>query len=557
MGEFQVPVDIANRGLQHIGQRKLDAVAGFTEQSKAARETSFAYGKLRRSELRSNTWRFAIKSACLRPVDSNTLLLAPSLWVSNATYFMGSVVADSANNLWVSQVPNNIGNPPTTASGTVVTPYWAPYFGPLTVGLYDSSQAYLNGELVYTAAGNGTYNTYMSLTGGNQVHPALPNQWSTQTAYFKNQVVQSWPAYASGTTYSKGQGVSYTDGNIYASLTNSNTGNAPPSSAANWALVPVLTLSSQTVPATTVVQAVSSSPVLEWTQATGYSQGNVVMFNASVYLSLVNNNIGNFPNASGSTSWVAVTNGALYMSMIDLNIGNTPSSSPANWASGTTYASGNQVCGSDGVIYTSSGNGNIGNNPTTDGGVHWTNTGTLCPWTTVFTQGGGNDQWIQIGGAAAPSGVSLTRLSTSIFPLGSGPTWQTWNKNAYRLPSGYLKRAPQDPKSGYFSWLGAPANDAATDWQFEGDYLVTRDGSPIVFRFVADITDVTEMDDQFCEMLGAKVGDEVCEALTQSTAKVASCQAAYKLAEFKAKTANAIETGSDDEPLDDYIACRA
>lgn len=557
MAAFQTPVQIANRGFQHCGAVQLDPVQGFTEQSRRAREVSSCYDGLRRAELRANVWKFATRKTALRAIDSNTLLLAPALWSSTTTYFFGSVVSDSANNLWNSRIQNNLGNPPTTSAQSTATPYWEPYFGPLTVSLYDSSQTYFTGELVYTAAGDGTMNAFKSLIEGNPIHPALPNQWSTQTTYFKNQAVQTWPAYASGTTYGKGQGVLYTDGNVYASLTSGNVGNVPPSSGANWALVPVLTIASQAVPATVAVTAFpNASPVLEWAQATGYALGNVVMFNGLEYLSLAANNLGNFPNAAGSTSWVALSGATLSMSLIDLNIGNNPANSPALWAIGTTYAAGNTVAGSDGVIYSSVGSGNVGNNPVTDGGVHWTSTGVLCPWTTVFTQGGGNDLWTQIGGASFPTGVGLSGLNID-WPIGAGPAWQTWNLNVYRMPAGYLRRAPQDPSAGRLSWLGAPGNRAADDWVYQGDYLTTSGSTPIVFRFVSDFTDVSKMDDQFCEMLGAKIGGEMCETLTQSSAKVAVCLAAYKLAEFKAKAANAIEIGAEEPVLDDWLACRA
>lgn len=557
MAAFQAPVNVANRGLQHCGVPQLDLVQGFSQPSKAARETSSCYDGLRRAELRANVWKFATRKAALRPIDSNTLLLSPALWVSTTTYFVGSIVADAANNLWISRIPNNTGNPPVTASGTVTTPFWEPYFGPLTVELYDSSQTYFTGELVYTAAGDGTVNVYLSLMSGNPIHPALPNQWSTQTTYFRNQVVQTWPAWAVGTTYNQGQTVKYTDGNVYASLVNGNLGNAPSMNPVAWALVPVLTIASQPVPSSTMVSAFpNTSPVLEWAQASTYAPGNVVMFNGIEYLSLVANNTGNFPNSAGSTSWVALSGATLSMSLIDLNIGNNPANSPALWAVGTTYASGNKVAGSDGVVYSSVGNGNVGNNPVTDGGVHWTNTVVLDAWGTVFTQGGGNDMWMQIGGASFPTGVGLADLNIS-WPIGAGPAWQTWNLNVYWLPAGYLRRAPQDPAAGRFSWLGAPSSRMADDWVYQGDYMTTELSIPIVFRFVAEFTDVSRMDDQFCEMLGAKIGAEVCETLTQSSAKVAACIAAYKAAEFKAKAANAIEMGSEEPALDDWIACRA
>lgn len=546
---FATPVDIANRALQHCGAEMMDPAQGFTEISKNAQQTSFVYGKLRRAELRMNTWRFATRRAALRAIDSNTLLLAPAMWVSSATYFDGSIVSDATNYLWISRIPNNLGNDPQSTS------VWEPYFGPLTVSLYDSTQGYLAGEVVYTAAGDGTNNVYLSRQSNNVVHPALPNQWSTDTTYFQNQVVQVFPAWAVGTTYTKGQGITYTDGNVYASLTNGNVGNTPSTSLTNWALLPVLTLTTPQVPAGPT-SLPTSTPIAEWSQLTTYALGNAVMFNGTEYLSLAASNTGNFPNASGSTSWVAVSNGTLYMSLIDLNIGNNPANAPALFNGATTYAINNLVGGSDGLIYKSLANGNTGHDPTTDGGVHWQSTATLNPWTTVFVQGGGNDWWVQIGGASFPNGVALAELNI-VYPLGSGPSWQNQTRNVYRLPAGYLKMAAQNPKSGAISYLGVPGNELERDWLFEGNYIVTATVDPIVFRFVADVTDVTQFDDPFCEALAARIGIAVCKPLTQSTAKVGEIAQEYKQWIFDAKRANGIEIGFEDPPLDDWLACRA
>src|SRR5262249_22958469 len=224
------------------------------------------------------------------------------------------------------------------------------------------------------------------------------------------------------------------------------------------------------------------------------------------------------PNAAGSTFWAAMTGGTLYMSLIDLNLGNNPANAPALWASGTTYAINNLVGGSDGIIYKSLSNGNLGNNPVTDGGVHWQNTGTLNPWTTVFTQGGGNQQWRQIGGAAFPMGVGLAELNI-VYPLNSGPLTQDRTRNLFRLPSGFLRQAPRDPKAGSTSYLGASSALEYEDWNFEGNYLVSWDVLPIIFRFVADVTDVIAFDDMFCEMLAAQIAEDVAPLLTQSNVK--------------------------------------
>lgn len=549
---FLIAIDIANRALQHCGVEMLDPIAGFTENSKAARQVSFAYDKLRRAELRRNIWRFATRRAALRAIDSNTLQLLASLWSSTTTYFVGSIVADQDGYFWSSLTVNNLNNDPLNSTGE-----WEPYFGPLTVQLYDSSQAYYAGELVYTLAGDGTYNTFRSLANMNAVHPALPNQWDIATTYFKNQVVRQFPAWAGGTTYTQGQTVQYTDGNVYSSLTNGNIGNTPSTSTTNWARMPVLDLKTQTVPINggNLIVPPQSSPVLEWAQGTTYSAGVFVMFNSTEYLSIAANNTGNFPNASASTFWKPITLGVLSMSLIDLNLGNSPANSVAAWSAATTYSIGQQATGSDGVIYSSVINGNIGNNPITDGGVHWTNTGVLDAWTTVFTQGGGNQMWMQIGGASFPMGVGLGGLNIT-YPIGTGPLWQSTTRNVYRLPAGYLRPAPQDPKAGSTSWLGAPSGLPYKDWNFEGDYLVTRDAWPIVLRFIADVTDVRKMDDMFCEGLAYRIALEVCEPLTQSASKLQVIMANYKHFMSEAQTVSDIEVGPIEPPLDDYIAAR-
>lgn len=553
MSEYNLPVDIGNRALQRVGSELMDASLGFSEISKRAQQVSACYGKLRRAELQGNVWVFATRKAAIRPLDRNTLLLAPTLWSSAVTYFFGSIVSDALGTLWVSRIRSNTNNQP----GQVFTA-WEPYFGPMAVALYDGTQSYFSGEVVYTAAGNGTSNIFQSQVNGNAVHPALPNQWSTQTSYLKNNVVQRFPAWAIGTTYAAGQGALYTDGNVYVSLTNGNVGNIPPAVAASWALMPILTLGSLIVPVSsqTQVNPPTSSPISEWQESAAYAQGNFVIFNATVYLSLLANNTGNFPNAAASAFWIAVSNGALYQSLIDVNLGNDPLNAPALWSGATTYALNALVGGSDGLIYKSLQNGNTNQQPANGASpTWWQSTGTLLPWTTVFVGGGGNSQWTQIGGAAFPNGVGLDGLLIN-WPLGSGPRSDSTTSNVYRLPAGHLRRAPQDVSAGRISYLGFPSNDPLTDWEFTGDYIVSSETDVIVYRFVTDFQNVQDMSDMFCEALARRVALEICEAMTQSTAKLSAIREEYKYFVDKAKVSNAIESDAQEDPLDDLIACR-
>ena len=433
MTGFLNAVDIANRALDHCGQEPIDETLGFTEVSKKAALAGRLYPKLRQAELRRNVWRFAIKKAVLRAVDVNTMLLAPAMWVSTTTYFVGSIVSDQYNQLWTSRIPNNLGNDPLNSS------VWEQYFGPMSVSLFDSTVSYAAGELVYTTAGDGTARTYLSRESSNQDVPGTATAWDDTVTYKKNQVV----------TYSS----------------------------------------------------------------------------------------------------------VAYMSLIDFNLNQQPDLSAAPWAVGTTYAAGEAVAGSDGIKYTSVGSGNVGHDPTTDAGVHWTNTGILVPWTTSFVGGTGSVKWLQIGGVEFPMGVGLAELNI-VYPLGTGPSSQSTSRNIYRLPAGYLRKAPVDPKAGSTSYLGAEYGLGYSDWLFQDHYIISGSYGTIVFAFVADTVDVTAMDPMFCEGLAARMGLEMCEPLTQSNEKLKTIASIYQQHMVEARIVNGIETGSEEPPVDDYIACR-
>jgi len=433
MTAFRIPANIGDRALQHCGANRLDPYLGLNDGSANASEIKSCYDQLREAELMQRYWTFAIKRTILRAIDVNTMRLAASLWSPTSTYFVGSIVADQYANLWMSRIPNNLANDP------LLSIYWEPYCGPLSVSLYTSTEAYGSGEVVYTAAGDGTNRVYLSLQSGNSDNPATATAYAATTVYMKNQVV--------------------------------------------------------------------------------------------TYLSVA------------------------YMSLIDLNTGNTPSSAPALWDAGTTYGAAATVGGSDGMIYSSVGGGNIGNDPTTDGGVNWTGTGVLNPWTTVFVGGAGSDKWLLIGGTEFPNGVGLMSLDIT-YPLGVGPSIQSVSRNIFKLPAGFLREASQNPKAGVTQWLGAPTGIVYNDWVLENGFLLTSDAGPLAYRFVCNVTDVSRMDAMFCEGLAARVALEVCEPLTQSTAKLGAIAKIYDEWMSNARAINAIEQGTEQPPDDDYVSCR-
>lgn len=521
---FSTQVDIANRACQHCG---VDRIADFNEDSVQASEISFNYDKLRRAELRRNVWVFSIKRAALRPVlQGQTMLLNPVLWSSTTTYGLGAIVADTAGYLWQSMAQDNLNNVPDSSED------WDSYCGPMTVNLFDNTgqTGYYAGELVYESPGDGTYNVFMSLTTGNNQDPRAPTLWVSTTQYMRDQVVRFYAQWASGTTYAAGNTVAYTDGNAYVAITSGNVGNTPSTSTANWAVVP----------------ATLAPPY--YNAASTYSVGNFVTYLGVNYASRVNSNVGNTPSSS-PTQWAAQTTGTFYASLIDFNLNIDPSQVPLPWSNSTTYSAAQTVSGSDGFIYSSIGNGNVGHDPTQTSGF-WTNTNVLAGWTTTNPFGIGAQPWVQIINA------KLNGLITPYPVQSSTPSAQSFSRNYYRLPSNFMRRAPQDPKQGSVSFLGAPSAMMYDDWVLEGKFLVTRDSNPIVLRFAADIVRVTEMDDLFCEGLGARIGFEIVERLSQSDAKKASIGTAYNKFMGEARAVNGIEASPTEAPEDDYISTR-
>lgn len=155
--------------------------------------------------------------------------------------------------------------------------------------------------------------------------------------------------------------------------------------------------------------------------------------------------------------------------------------------------------------------------------------------------------------------LSLGTVSTALsilYPFGAGPVTQSDTRNAFMLPAGYLRTAPQDPKAGNISYLGAPSGNTADDWEYENGMIVSRSTDLIVLRFAASITRVTAMDPMFCEGLACRAAIEVCEELTQSTEKLQGIGALYKQFMSEARDVNGIEQGPVESPEDDYIACR-
>src|SRR5579859_4395187 len=116
MSSFRSVVDIAARACQHVGVRK---IASFTENSKAASEISSCYDNLREAEMRRNVWRFTIRKAAIRPVDSNTTTFTAPAFNIATTYPLGGLVL-SGGQIWESTVAGNVGFTPGPDRKSVV-----------------------------------------------------------------------------------------------------------------------------------------------------------------------------------------------------------------------------------------------------------------------------------------------------------------------------------------------------------------------------------------------------------------------------------------------------
>lgn len=155
-------VDIANRGLQHLG---IPRITAFTDSSKQARETNFAIDKLRRAELQRSVWTFATKRVVMRKfAAASTTEASFATYASGTTYAAADVVKDSNGFLWVSRKGSNLG---ITPGNEGFDPYWIPYTGPIFAALHDTTATYLPGDLVQVST-----TLYMCVSQNiNQVPP--------------------------------------------------------------------------------------------------------------------------------------------------------------------------------------------------------------------------------------------------------------------------------------------------------------------------------------------------------------------------------------------------
>lgn len=143
--------------------------------------------------------------------------------------------------------------------------------------------------------------------------------------------------------------------------------------------------------------------------------------------------------------------------------------------------------------------------------------------------------------AAHPWTFALKRAE--IPSLSSAPTYG-WTK-AYPKPSDCLRIV----QVGEYWALYAPAEDGAY-FELEGSNILCDETSPLRLRYVYSVTNVGLWAPLFCEAFASKLAYELCEKITQSSAKKRDAMDDYRLAISTARRTNAIEQPPQ-RPADD------
>lgn len=265
----------------------------------------------------------------------------------------------------------------------------------------------------------------------------------------------------------------------------------------------------------TILYAITSSTKL-WTPAayaagTTYAVGNIVTY-----------------AASGVTEW--------WESKVASNTGNTPAMGPY-WR---------RYIGPDSLLAHDADDTYFAGDLVSSGGAYYRS---LVSSNEETPPSAGN--WLDVGGTI----VALQIL----YPIGAGPATQTGSANVYRLPRGFSRQAPTEPKAGMYSYVGVAGAHMPDDWVFEGNYLVSGSPGPILMRYVADVVDVPEMNPLFCEVLAARLAEELAPQIADPEVLpiiLRQAQRSYKVARYRAGTVNGIEIGPISPELDMLIACR-
>lgn len=248
---------------------------------------------------------------------------------------------------------------------------------------------------------------------------------------------------------------------------------------------------------------------------------------------------------------------------------------PAIYAAGTTYAAGQIVMDATGVYWISLAASNTGNTPggTPTAGYPafwsqyfgpvyadlWASSSLIFDaGDVVYKSGSPRVYYIctanNTAGTVDPVGapwvaigtVTADRIISFLQPAGVGKTVTSRARNMFALPHGFLRVLAPDPMVESTGQLNTSGGLPQTDYQFEGNFIITSASGPILLRYVADVSNVLEMDGLFCEGLASRVAFELAETLTQNKDKITAASAAYTAFMTDARLVNWIETANSE-----------
>lgn len=120
---------------------------------------------------------------------------------------------------------------------------------------------------------------------------------------------------------------------------------------------------------------------------------------------------------------------------------------------------------------------------------------------------------------------------------------------AYGKPADWLSTMLVGTEADYVSLADA-------EWSHEGNYILTNLAPPCPLMYLRRISDVTKWDALFIEALACRIGEELADALTNSSTKWQKCNTQYRAAIAEARRVNAIQDPPRTLAADSWLASR-
>lgn len=131
--------------------------------------------------------------------------------------------------------------------------------------------------------------------------------------------------------------------------------------------------------------------------------------------------------------------------------------------------------------------------------------------------------------------------------LAADATAPSWGRaNSFALPADFLALIKPYPED----------NDYTLDYEIEGRSILSDEDAPLYIRYIADVTDVSQMDPLLQEAIATRMAIQMCEEITNSNTKKNFLKDDYKIVIAKAKRSNAIEGVPAVATSDEWLEAR-